>query len=107
MKDEGLAVETNGHVVGVAVRVRGGFMFFASDPEFKVLEAKVFRGVEMVRRRVDGLVRARQGPKEQAVMEASPNRTPAAIGAVDSNVVLLRPTRGYTKVDPGPPARLS
>ena len=103
MTDDGLAIEAGGRVVGVAVRVRGGFMFFASDPEFKVLEARVFRGAEMVRRRVAEIVQAKQSSNEQAAMEVSQSSTAAAIGALGSNVVLLRPRRWHTNGDPEPP----
>ena len=103
MTNDGLAIEANGRVVGVAVRVRGGFMFFASDPEFKVLEASIFRDAEMVRRRVAEIVQPKQSSNEQTAMEASQSSTAAAIGAVGSNVVLLRPRRWHTNGDPEPP----
>jgi len=36
-------IEANRAVVGVAVRVPGGFQFFSSDDDFRSLEGKVFR----------------------------------------------------------------
>jgi hypothetical protein len=33
MLDDRFLIEADGRVVGVAVRVRGGFMFFSSDPD--------------------------------------------------------------------------
>ncbi|MCW1432463.1 hypothetical protein [Novosphingobium sp. JCM 18896] len=36
-------VEANKAVVGVAVRVAGGFRFFYSDPRFRALDGQVFR----------------------------------------------------------------
>lgn len=37
------AVEAGKKVVGVAFRVRGGFRFVASDPDFRSVDSKVFR----------------------------------------------------------------
>jgi len=36
------AVEAGRRVVGVAVRTPGGFRFFSSDPDFFILEGRVF-----------------------------------------------------------------
>lgn len=36
-------IEADRTVVGVAVRVPGGFQFFSSDKDFRSLEGKVFR----------------------------------------------------------------
>ena len=36
-------IEADRTVVGVAVRVPGGFQFFSSDRDFRSLEGKVFR----------------------------------------------------------------
>lgn len=36
------AVEADRHVVGVAVRVAGGFRFFTSDPAFEGLEDRIY-----------------------------------------------------------------
>lgn len=35
-------VEADRRIVGIGVRVPGGFQFFASDPDFDGLEGKVF-----------------------------------------------------------------
>jgi hypothetical protein len=56
----GIAVEVDRRVVGVAVRVPGGFKFFSSDPAFSPLEAKVFRRVESICRRLAQLGRSRR-----------------------------------------------
>ena len=37
------AIECGRKVVGVAVRVRGGFRFFCSDPRFQSLDLQQFR----------------------------------------------------------------
>ena len=48
------AVEADRRVVGVAVRVPGGFKFFFSDPDYLALEGKFFaRARGLVRRVVD------------------------------------------------------
>ena len=52
-------VEADRKVVGVAVRVPGGFRFYASDPDFTALEAKTFRRVRAMFRRVGQLARSR------------------------------------------------
>lgn len=60
MMDEGLVIESDGRVVGVAVRVRGGFMFFSTDPDLKLLEGTVFGRVEMVARQVAEIAQAKR-----------------------------------------------
>ena len=50
--DEGLIIKSDGRIVGVVVPVRGGFMFFSSDVDLKILEGAIFPRVEMVTRRV-------------------------------------------------------
>lgn len=42
MSTQRFAVEFDRRVVGLAVRVPGGFMFFASDDDFKHLDGKLF-----------------------------------------------------------------
>lgn len=51
-------VEINRRVVGIAVRVGGGFRFFSSDPEFQRLEGQTFRRFRSVAREVEQLERA-------------------------------------------------
>jgi hypothetical protein len=58
-------VEADRRVVGLAVRVPGGFRFFASDPEFASLEAKTFRKARSLFRRATQFARAR-GPRPAA-----------------------------------------
>lgn len=71
--DESLIVKIAGRVVGVAVRVRGGFMFFSSEPALNVLEARVFRHAEMVTRRVAEIVETRKNPREESALQAPPS----------------------------------
>jgi len=53
-------VEWDRKLIGVAVRVAGGFRFFSSDPNFLRLEGKVFRRVKSLLRRVRQLRPAAQ-----------------------------------------------
>lgn len=53
-------VEFERRAVGVAVRVAGGFRFFASDPNFRVLEGNVFPRVRSLMGQVTRAGRARQ-----------------------------------------------
>ena len=59
-------VEANRRVVGVAVRVPGGFQFFASDPEFMPLEAKIFKRAKMMMQRVAQFARAHRPGRKPA-----------------------------------------
>ena len=36
------AVAADKKIVGVAVRVRGGYRFFCSDPQFQSIDSKIF-----------------------------------------------------------------
>lgn len=58
-------VEADRNVVGLAVRVSGGFQFFSSDPGFKILEGRVFPKAKAVTRSVADLAREkrRSAPK--------------------------------------------
>ena len=92
MFDDRFLIEADGRVVGVAVRVRGGFMFFSSDPDLKELEAKIFPRAKSIGRRVAEFARAKRG---------SNNQSPARGG----NVVPLRLRRRerHHADDPLPP----
>ena len=54
-------VEANRKVVGVAVRTRGGFRFFSSDPEYRPLEGQLFRRVAQMARRIAEIEKMRGG----------------------------------------------
>jgi len=56
---ESFVVEANRKVVGVAVRCRGGFRFFASDPVYRRLERRVFRHARSLAFSVGNLERDR------------------------------------------------
>lgn len=60
-------IEANRTVVGVAVRVPGGFQFFSSDNDFRSLEGKVFRRARgLVHRAKQLALRLRRRRPEQA-----------------------------------------
>lgn len=52
-------VEANRSIVGIAVRVAGGFRFFASDPDYHELEGKTFRRARAVTHGAAKLARLR------------------------------------------------
>ena len=52
-------VEADRQVVGIAVRVKGGFRFFTSDRRFRVLESRTFPKLKAIIRRAGEIARAR------------------------------------------------
>ncbi len=58
-------VEVEKKVVGIAIRVRGGFRFVCSDPDFNSLDRQVFPRTKVLASRLAELaraMRARHGP---------------------------------------------
>jgi len=53
-------VEADRKVVGIALRVPGGFRFFCSDPDFRSLESRIFRRARKLVSRVAEFARARR-----------------------------------------------
>lgn len=53
-------VEADRRVVGVAVRVPGGFKFFSSDPDYFSLEGKLFARARAMAQRVAQIRRQRR-----------------------------------------------
>ena len=49
---DNFVVEADRRVVGIAVRVPGGFKFFASDTDFLPIEGEIFPRVSAINRRV-------------------------------------------------------
>jgi len=47
------AVEFDRRVIGIAVRVPGGFMFFASDDDFEQLDGELFPRARAIARRLE------------------------------------------------------
>jgi hypothetical protein len=52
------AVEFDRRTVGIAVRVPGGFMFFASSDDFEALDGRLFRRVRAMERELKKAARA-------------------------------------------------
>jgi hypothetical protein len=52
MSGDRFVVEADRKVVGLAVRVPGGFKFFSSDPAFRELEATTFPRARAMARRI-------------------------------------------------------
>lgn len=103
MMDEGIVIKNDGRIVGVAVPVRGGFMFFSSDPDLKALEATIFRQAEMIARQVAEIVRARPNLMVQTGVDVPPSRSVSEIVVGGGNVVRLQPRQCHTNADPEPP----
>lgn len=53
MSTQRFAVEFDRRVVGIAVRVPGGFMFFASDDDFQHLDGELFPRARAIARRLE------------------------------------------------------
>jgi hypothetical protein len=53
------AVEFDRRVVGIAVRVPGGFMFFASDDDFERLDGEIFPRARAIARRLEKVSKRR------------------------------------------------
>ncbi|MDT9600838.1 hypothetical protein [Sphingosinicella rhizophila] len=64
-------VEADRKVVGLAVRIPGGFKFFSSDPDFKKIDAEIFPRARTMARRVAEIARARRLPFASEVGPAS------------------------------------
>lgn len=60
-------VEANKSVVGIGVKVPGGFMFFSSNPDFDKLEGKTFRRARSMVHRVTKLARLHRENERRAV----------------------------------------
>jgi hypothetical protein len=69
MFDDRFVIESDGRVVGVAVRVRGGFMFFSSDPDLKELEARIFPRAKSIARRVAEFALAKRASSNQSAAD--------------------------------------
>ena len=51
------AVAADKKIVGVAVRVRGGYRFFCSDPQFQSIDSKIFPRARALARHVAELAK--------------------------------------------------
>lgn len=59
MHSQRFAVEFDRRTVGIAVRVPGGFMFFASSDDFDAIDGRVFPRARAIERQLRKLARAR------------------------------------------------
>ena len=63
-------VEADRRVVGIAVRVKGGFRFFTADQRFRSLESRTFPRLKAVIARAAEIARAdKSRPAEAAAAE--------------------------------------
>ena len=70
------AVEFDRRVVGIAVRVPGGFLFFSSDDDFQALDGQMFPRARAISRRLEKLARSGRGRPSRAphLWRSSSNR---------------------------------
>ena len=54
------AVEFDRRTVGIAVRVPGGFMFYASDDRFEPMDGRLFRRARAIERELERVARRRE-----------------------------------------------
>jgi hypothetical protein len=54
-------VEFDRRAVGIAVRVPGGFMFYASDDEFDRMDGRLFPRARAIERQLKRVARGRKG----------------------------------------------
>lgn len=65
-------VEAERWVVGIAIRVPGGFRFFSSDPDFLEIDAKTFSKARNMAREIADIARRRR--EGDAPRAAPPHR---------------------------------
>lgn len=74
MSVQRFAVEFDRRVVGVAIRVPGGFMFYSSDRDFDQLEGELFPRARAMSRRLAEIAKAKGLP---VFKRARPGHQPA------------------------------
>ena len=57
MSSQRFAVEFDRRTVGIAVRVPGGFMFYASDDRFEPMDGRLFRRARAIERELKRVAR--------------------------------------------------
>lgn len=62
MSTQRFAVEFDRRVVGIAVRVPGGFMFFASDDDFEHLDGELFPRTRAIARGLEKGSKKKRAP---------------------------------------------
>lgn len=70
MSQERFVVEADRKVVGVAVRDRGGFRFFASDRNYEDLERTLFPRAKVLANRIAQLARQRALPSRRSYLRS-------------------------------------
>ena len=60
MPSQRFAVEFERRTVGIAVRVPGGFMFFASSDEFEAIDGRLFPRARVLERELKKVARNRR-----------------------------------------------
>lgn len=58
------AVEFDRRTVGIAVRVPGGFMFYASDDRFDEMDGRMFRRARAIERQLKRVAKSRAHKKQ-------------------------------------------
>ena len=70
MATQRFAIEFDRRTVGIAVRVPGGFVFYASDDRFSELDGRLFRRARAIERELVKF--ARRQKLGEAMLEPSP-----------------------------------
>ena len=65
------AVEYDHRTVGIAVRIPGGFIFYASDDEFDAIDGRIFPRVRTLERQLKKVSKARPRAARAAQTRAS------------------------------------
>lgn len=73
MPGDRFVVEADRRVVGVAVRDRGGFRFFASDKDYQELDRTLFPRVRTLTNSVTRLASRRALPRRQSYRRSRPS----------------------------------
>ena len=71
MTTQRFAVEFERRTVGIAVRVPGGFQFYASDDAFADMNGRVFPRARAIERQLDKV--AARGRQKSALLRARPS----------------------------------
>ena len=59
------AVEFKRRTVGIAVRLAGGFVFYASDKDFEEMDGQTFARARAIERQLETVAKARKRKKRQ------------------------------------------
>jgi hypothetical protein len=71
MVNQRFAVEFDCRTVGIAVRVPGGFMFYASDDRFEAMDGRLFRRARAIERELKKVARrSKHGARRRLTVPA-------------------------------------